>query len=86
MGSPLAHLVGVICPSTGALIDAAMGPYAGKGTSELGLLRKLVSAFSPGDVMLADAFYCNYFLIAASGSAHVTIDSAGPSRRLDRTG
>lgn len=41
------------------------GPHAGKGTSELGLLRKLVSAFSAGDVMLADAFYCNYFLIAA---------------------
>ncbi len=65
VGSPLARLVGVICLSTGALLDAAMGPHAGKGTSELGLLRKLVSAFSSGDVMLADAFYCNYFLIAA---------------------
>jgi hypothetical protein len=65
VGSPLARLVGVICLSTGALLDAAMGPHAGKGTSELGLLRKLVSVFSPGDVMLADAFYCNYFLIAA---------------------
>jgi hypothetical protein len=58
-------LVGVICLSTGALLDAAMGPHAGKGTSELGLLRKLVSAFACGDVMLADAFYCNFFLIAA---------------------
>ncbi len=65
VGSPLARLVGVICLSTGALLDAAMGSHAGKGTSELGLLRKLVSAFSAGDVMLADAFYCNYFLIAA---------------------
>jgi len=26
VGSPLARLVGVICLSTGALIDAAMGP------------------------------------------------------------
>ncbi len=65
VGSPLARLVGVICLSTGALLDAAMGPHAGKGTSELGLLRKLVSAFACGDVMLADAFYCNFFLIAA---------------------
>jgi hypothetical protein len=39
VGSPLARLVGVICLSTGALIDAAMGPFTGKGTSELGLLR-----------------------------------------------
>jgi len=59
VGSPLARLVGVICLSTGALLDAAMGPYAGKGTSELGLLRNLVAAFSPGDIMLADALYCN---------------------------
>jgi hypothetical protein len=65
VGSPLARLVGVICLATGALLAAAMGPHAGKGTSELGLLRKLISAFSQGDVMLADAFYCNYFLIAA---------------------
>ena len=64
VGSPLARLVGVICLSTGALLDAAMGPHAGKGTSELGLWRRLTSAFA-GDVMLADAFYCNYFLIAA---------------------
>ncbi len=65
VGFPLARLVGVICLSTGAVIDAAMGPHAGKGSSELGLLRRLGTAFSPGDVMLADAFYCNYFLIAA---------------------
>ena len=51
--------------STGALLDAAMGPFTGKGTSELGLLRQIEAAFCAGDVMLADAFYCNYFLIAA---------------------
>jgi hypothetical protein len=53
--------VGVICLATGAVIDAAIGPHAGKGSSELGLLRTLDAALSPGDVMLADAFYCNYF-------------------------
>jgi hypothetical protein len=31
----------------------------------LGPLRQLEAAFAPGDVMLADAFYCNYFLIVA---------------------
>ncbi len=82
VGSPLARLVGVICLSTGALIDAAMGPHAGKGTSELGLLRKLVSAFSPGDVMLADAFYCNYFLIAALQAAGVDVLFAQHGARI----
>lgn len=64
VGFPLARLVGVLCLSTGAVLDAALGPHAGKGTSELGLLRSLGDVFSPGDVMLADAYYCNYFLIA----------------------
>ena len=82
VGSPLGRLVGVICLSTGALIDAAMGPHAGKGTSELGLLRRLVSAFSPGDVMLADALYCNYFLIAALQAMGVDVLFAQHGARI----
>ena len=54
----------VICLATGAALDAAIGPYSGKGSGELGLVRGLLDGFSPGDVMLADALYCNYFLIA----------------------
>ncbi len=50
-----------------------MGPFTGKGTSELGLLRQLQAAFCPGDVMLADAFYCNYFVIAAMQAAGVDV-------------
>ena len=71
VGFPLARIVAVICLSTGAVMDAAMGPYSGKGSSELGLLRSLGAAFSAGDVMLADAFYCNYFLIATLQRAGV---------------
>jgi hypothetical protein len=82
VGSPLARLVGVICLSTGALLDAAMGPFTGKGTSELGLLRRLEAAFSPGDVMLADAFYCNYFLIAALQRAGVDVLFAQNGARI----
>jgi hypothetical protein len=73
VGFPLARVVGVICLATGALLDAAIGPHAGKGSSELGLLRRLGAAFSPGDVMLADAFYCNYFLIATLIGAGVDV-------------
>ena len=73
VGFPLARIVAVICLSTGAVMDAAMGPYSGKGTSELGLLRSLGAAFSAGDVMLADAFYCNYFLIATLQAAGVEV-------------
>ena len=73
VGFPLARIVAVICLSTGAVMDAAMGAYSGKGSSELGLLRSLGAAFSAGDVMLADAFYCNYFLIATLQAAGVEV-------------
>ena len=64
VGFPLARLVMVICLATGAALDAAIGPHQGKGSGELGLVRGLLEGFNPGDVMLADALYCNYFLIA----------------------
>ena len=65
VGFPLARLVTVICLATGAALDAAIGPHQGKGSGELGLVRGLLDSFNSGDVMLADALYCNYFLIAA---------------------
>jgi hypothetical protein len=59
-----ARVIGVMCLSTGAIVDAAMGRYSGKGASELALFRALNSAFNAADVMLADSYYCNCFLIA----------------------
>ena len=64
-GFPLARLVGVISLANGAVLDVAMGPYKGKGTGEYGLFRELLGCFVAGDVMLADGYYCSYFLIAA---------------------
>jgi len=64
VGFPLTTMVVVVCLATGAVLEAANGPYSGKGSGELGLFRSLVGAFQPGDLMLADALYCNYFLIA----------------------
>ena len=63
----------VICLATGAALDMAVGPHSGKGTGELGLVRSLLKGFSPGDVMLADALYCNYFLIATLMAAGVDV-------------
>ena len=64
VGFPLARLVVVTCLSTGAALDAAIGPHSGKGSGELSLVRSLLGSFRAGDVMLADALYCNYFLLA----------------------
>lgn len=73
VGFPLARLVGVICLATGAVLDAVMGPHAGKGHSELDLFRGLLDTLGPGDVLLADALYCNYFMISSLQAAGVDV-------------
>ena len=44
----------------GAVLDLGICRYAGKGQSELGMLRKLWDMFLPGDVMLADRLMCTW--------------------------
>ncbi len=84
VGFPLTCMVVVICLATGAALEAANGPYSGKGSGELGLFRSLGTAFQPGDLVLADALYCNYFLIATlmAGGVDMLFEQHG-SRRTD---
>ena len=42
----------------GAVVGLGTCRYAGKGQSDLGLLRTLLDVFRPGDVMLADRLMC----------------------------
>lgn len=64
LGFPICRIVGVTCLSSGAVLDAAMGAYKGKGSGEQALLRSLLNSFESGDVMLGDGFYGTYFLLA----------------------
>jgi Transposase DDE domain len=73
VGFPMARLVGVICLSTGAVLDVAMGPHEGKGHSELDLFRGLLDTVRAADVLLADALYCNYWMIARLQAAGVDV-------------
>jgi hypothetical protein len=61
-GFPLARVAVLLSLATGACHDLAVAPYAGKGTGETTLLRAMYDALSPGDVVLADALFDNYFL------------------------
>src|SRR3954447_22621834 len=63
LGFPLARVVVLLSLATGACHDLAMAPYEGKGTGETTLLREMYGALRPGDVILADALFDNYFLI-----------------------
>lgn len=61
LGFPLVRLVCVFSLTTGAVLDAALGPYRGKGKGELSLFRKLWARLQAGDVLLGDRHYCAYF-------------------------
>src|SRR4051794_18548586 len=62
VGFPLARVVMLLSLATGACHDLAIAPYEGKGTGETTLLRRMYGALKPGDVVLADALFDNYFL------------------------
>ena len=64
LGFPISRLVGVICLSSGAVLSAALGKFKGKGSSEQDLFRTLLDTFTAGDVVMGDAFYGTYFLLA----------------------
>jgi hypothetical protein len=63
IGFPLARLAVLLSLATGACCDLAVAPYAGKGTGETTLLRQMYDILQPGDVVVADALFDNYFLI-----------------------
>ena len=60
LGFPLARIAAVFSLACGAVLDLGICRYAGKGQSELGMLRKLWDMFLPGDVMLADRLMCTW--------------------------
>jgi hypothetical protein len=62
IGFPMARVAVLLSLATGACHDLAIARYAGKGTGETTLLRRMYQSLSPGDVVLADALFDNYFL------------------------
>jgi Transposase DDE domain len=62
IGFPLARLAVLLSLASGACCDLAIAPYAGKGTGETTLLRQMYDTPRPGDVVLADALFDDYFL------------------------
>jgi hypothetical protein len=58
LGFPLARIAAVFSLACGAVLDLGICRYAGKGQSELGMLRTLWGLFLPGDVLLADRLMC----------------------------
>ena len=75
IGFPLARIAAFFSLSCGAVVDLAICRYAGKGQSELGMLRTLWNTLLPGDIMLADRYLCAWheiFLLRERGVDTVT--------------
>ena len=64
IGFPILRLLVIFSLAVGTVLDAAFGPYKGKQTSELALLRTLHDNFQEGDVALTDRHFCSFFEIA----------------------
>lgn len=65
LGFPLCRMVGIICLGSGAVLNAAIGSYHGKGSDEQALLRTQLDTLEAGDLLLGDAYYASYFLLCA---------------------
>ena len=64
LGYPTIRLVVLLTFATATLVGAAWGQYRGKETGETALFRRLLELLRTGDVLVADRYYCSYFMIA----------------------
>jgi Transposase DDE domain len=62
VGFPLARVAVLLSLASGACHDLAIAPYTGKGTGETTLVRQRYASLRPGDVVVADALFDNYFI------------------------
>jgi len=64
VGLPIARAVAILSLATACVMDLALGRYKGKETGESALLRSLLGSLSPGDIAVADRYYCSFMMIA----------------------
>jgi putative transposase len=72
-GFPMLRMVVLMSLATAALLDMAFGPYKGKETGETALLRKLLANVPPGTILLADRYYCSYWLVAMAQALGIDV-------------
>jgi putative transposase len=81
LGYPRIRLVVLLALASACLVGCATGPHKGKGTGETSLFRELLGHLLPGDVLVADRYYCAYWLIAQVQQRGADLTSRLHSRR-----
>lgn len=66
VGFPQMRWVALIALSTGCTLDSAFGPCRGKETGETALFRQVMGTLRAKDVLVADRYYCSYWIVAAA--------------------
>jgi hypothetical protein len=64
VGFPLARIGVLFSLSVGTVLELGIRRWAGKFQSELDMLREMIPALEPGDVVLTDRYLCSYLEIA----------------------
>ena len=64
VGLPIARAVAILSLATACVMDLAVGRYKGKQTGEPALLRSMLGSLAPGDIAVADRYYCSFMMIA----------------------
>jgi hypothetical protein len=83
-GFPVARLVVLFSLAVGTVLDAALGPCRGKQTGEMALWHRLLDPLQPGDVLVADRYYCSYWELAlARGRGADVVMRLHQRRRAD---
>jgi Transposase DDE domain len=73
VGFPILRLVVRLSLATACLLDMAVAPYQGKETGETALLRQLLDDVNPGDLLVADRYYCSYWLVALAQARGIDV-------------
>jgi putative transposase len=64
LGFPMIRMVVLLSLATATIMGMAYGPCQGKETGETALLRQLLDDVADGTVLVADRYYCSYWLVA----------------------
>ena len=81
IGFPIMRAVALVSLATGAVLDMEFAKYAGKGTGEIGLFRKVSQSLPIGSIVVADRYYPTYSTMAGLKARGIDVVSISHAQR-----
>ena len=81
IGFPIMRAVALVSLATGAVLDMEFAKYAGKGTGEIGLFRKVSQSLPIGSIVVADRYYPTYSTMAGLKARGIDVVSISHAKR-----